>query len=98
DGHVTGVQTCALPIWNCIRNLAEGEGFEPPKACTLVVFKTTRLRDAAQKLHMMVRCKLNQATECTGQSHLIGCPTSGLQEFGARSEERRVGRGGWGER
>jgi len=28
-------------LGNCIRNLAEGEGFEPPKACTLVVFKAT---------------------------------------------------------
>ena len=26
-------------LGNCIRNLAEGEGFEPPKPCTLLVFK-----------------------------------------------------------
>jgi hypothetical protein len=32
---------------NCIRNLAEGEGFEPPKACTLVVFKTTAIDHSA---------------------------------------------------
>jgi hypothetical protein len=30
------------------RNLnAEGEGFEPPKACTLVVFKTTAIDHSA---------------------------------------------------
>src|SRR6266550_6792385 len=28
-------------VVNRIRSLAEGEGFEPPKACTLVVFKAT---------------------------------------------------------
>jgi hypothetical protein len=28
-------------------NLAEGEGFEPPKACTLVVFKTTAIDHSA---------------------------------------------------
>ena len=27
--------------------LAEGEGFEPPKACTLVVFKTTAIDHSA---------------------------------------------------
>src|SRR5205823_14904548 len=34
-----------LPIR--IQNLAEGEGFEPPKACTLVVFKTTAIDHSA---------------------------------------------------
>ena len=28
-------------------NVAEGEGFEPPKACTLVVFKTTAIDHSA---------------------------------------------------
>ena len=27
--------------------MAEGEGFEPPKACTLVVFKTTAIDHSA---------------------------------------------------
>ena len=33
----------------CVRihSLAEGEGFEPPKACTLVVFKTTAIDHSA---------------------------------------------------
>src|SRR5437870_10342975 len=31
----------------CIQNVAEGEGFEPPKACTLVVFKTTAIDHSA---------------------------------------------------
>src|SRR2546423_14843557 len=30
-----------------IQNMAEGEGFEPPKACTLVVFKTTAIDHSA---------------------------------------------------
>ncbi len=30
-----------------IQNVAEGEGFEPPKACTLVVFKTTAIDHSA---------------------------------------------------
>jgi hypothetical protein len=30
-----------------LRNVAEGEGFEPPKACTLVVFKTTAIDHSA---------------------------------------------------
>src|SRR2546421_1359140 len=37
-------------FWRCRRrfqNLAEGEGFEPPKACTLVVFKTTAIDHSA---------------------------------------------------
>jgi hypothetical protein len=32
-----------INLWRFqIGNVAEGEGFEPPKACTLVVFKTGR--------------------------------------------------------
>src|ERR1700736_3859303 len=30
-----------------IQDVAEGEGFEPPKACTLVVFKTTAIDHSA---------------------------------------------------
>jgi hypothetical protein len=30
-----------------VGKLAEGEGFEPPKACTLVVFKTTAIDHSA---------------------------------------------------
>jgi hypothetical protein len=37
----------ARMVGSLLENLAEGEGFEPPKACTLVVFKTTAIDHSA---------------------------------------------------
>ena len=41
------VQAPLIMTWGSYSELAEGEGFEPPKACTLVVFKTTAIDHSA---------------------------------------------------
>src|SRR5438874_13525779 len=52
-----------------IQNLAEGEGFEPPKACTLVVFKTTAIdRSAIPPATTMIRAVSHQDSLQEGHS------------------------------
>src|ERR1700719_5287037 len=57
-----------------IQNLAEGEGFEPPKACTLVVFKTTAIdHSAIPPAIINDTCGYEPNTRCKNT-----CPTSSL--------------------
>src|SRR5207253_7987226 len=91
DGHVTGVQTCALPIWGCGRVLRRHVG----------VFLLGMARTVLSPAHQVNRdawLLRPTAGNGGGQHHLLPDPAGRCRRrLGGerRSEERRVGKG-WG--
>src|SRR5437763_10959621 len=97
DTSVTGVQTCALPIWIRRNPLLSGRSSACPEACCR---SGRSVRDIDT---LAIRC-LDLAGTCTspglvGEVGAIpGCERRSIRE---RSEERRVGkecRAGWARR
>src|SRR5690606_41205854 len=93
DFHVTGVQTCALPIFpagsaGCRHHhiLYRGE----------VGQKVVKLEDEAEMLAAKLRPLRSTCVHEVHAEHLVG---AGRGSHQGRSEERRVGKGGgarWG--
>src|SRR5207253_6512158 len=94
DGHVTGVQTCALPIWRRswiigIDVAGEALGGPPP----ILFVRDTRWR--ARRLLLVRRASIVGARRKGGRLAETIHHDDAL-DFAAleRSEERRVGKGG----
>src|SRR5690606_39507981 len=90
DFHVTGVQTCALPILIAISYLVrrDREGIAP-------AWVAVRAVDHRARAARPVGADRVQPDSVETGAHLVRCRSVG----GARSEERRVGkecRCGWG--
>src|SRR5439155_3624049 len=79
DGHVTGVQTCALPIFGILRNLerALADGLDPRQGALKVAKYTDELGGGVRGLRIGV------------VKEGFGHPSSEADVD--RSEERRVG-------
>src|SRR5207253_6602721 len=96
DGHVTGVQTCALPIYQV-----------PPATRAVLLCRVLRAvpdadRRVAEPARLPRACRGRhalRAAERTARGGERSVPRGGLPLSGGRSEERRVGKvcgGGWG--
>src|SRR5690606_39876003 len=94
DFHVTGVQTCALPI-----SIKESFGFQELSESVIeeLLTENDRLGREVLKQKRMVEYYQNQVFLI--QSKMVDYEMKELEEFIKRSEERRVGkecrRGGW---
>src|SRR5207244_10540077 len=80
DDLVTGVQTCALPIWS----RGHPEGFPPPPRAWAGRSARERGRGGARRSLLEPRARRRRAEN---RDRSRGLPTSGR-----RSEERRVGK------
>src|SRR5207253_6807439 len=85
DGHVTGVQTCALPILSGARrgNVAADTGIGNPDA---------RPRQGANNDAALCRAHSTPVSDLGGD--VVGRAGATRQDRGRRSEERRVGKEG----
>src|SRR5690606_39771502 len=85
DFHVTGVQTCALPIYQAV------VGHE-----NLVVVRAEMFRDQV-RINELVALLAVRLLEADGKGHqvlLAHLRQQADNDAGIRSEERRVGKGG----
>src|SRR5207302_7064409 len=91
DFHVTGVQTCALPIWGMPR-------LRPPYVAQVGLFSRPTLEHNMETLHW-VREILERGADWfasqgrNGRKGLRSFSVSGRVKKPGRSEERRVGKG-----
>src|SRR5205823_12094566 len=87
DKLVTGVQTCALPIWfyNAIHNQSGSEAGSQPQEEHLTAFI------APDRLHGGVIYQLCGEPECLPEIKSEPTPSQ-IFRLGHRSEERRVGK------
>src|SRR5439155_8065902 len=86
DGHVTGVQTCALPI-SCITGAVGGA----------LVMQGARARWSTEAVASMSAALLGATIVATAMVHVLGGLVIVMLVGGAawiRSEERRVGKEG----
>src|SRR5439155_17539766 len=89
DGHVTGVQTCALPI------LTKLKEEEVRFRTALYVFVESGARDPAQETAAKAAADIALIIDdAVDRAAYYSYRTSELIESTNRSEERRVGKGG----
>jgi len=86
DREAEATARMTVSRWGC----TEGEGLEPPKACTLVVFRPPERVHKALLATVDVPCNLNESTQCAGQSHLVWRTAPGLEELGTADEEHEA--------
>src|SRR5690606_40495664 len=89
DFHVTGVQTCALPIYRADAAVAAGQQALDDAGLAVVVAEA----DGAAVLLVAADLVAQLAEAFVG---LLGGELRGPLEGGVRSEERRVGKEGRG--
>src|SRR5207253_3578065 len=88
DGHVTGVQTCALPIWNLEELLVDGS------RGTIVVWPDAETRRTFQaRREVFERAAVRCRGACREPAFTLDRELVTV-EANLRSEERRVGKGG----
>src|SRR5207253_6381478 len=87
DGHVTGVQTCALPIWDnlrvCFRN-------GPHKERRVLACRTCQKRFSERKGTPLYRCKLSEAKALSVLQHLQ--ESCGVRQTGRLVGVHKIGR------
>src|SRR5690606_40862700 len=87
DFHVTGVQTCALPIYQDLRVQGPPARRPPPRLFT--TFHPRTVPHGVAFAAGRTRC-----SRCCCLRSPLPCPWSSRTRAASRSEERRVGKGG----
>src|SRR5207253_8408181 len=90
DGHVTGVQTCALPIWAERRQREDSRASRPPVPPTAPQ-RLAAVRGSEGAVRGRRRQKLDRDAGSPGDAAGGSEGASGAEKASMRSEERRVG-------
>src|SRR5204863_2021561 len=93
--YVTGVQTCALPIWASEGRAVQGPPFPRPKAGCGSRSRRKKMASLTQnKIRIRLKAYDHSAIETAAREIVETATRTGASVSGPRSEERRVGKEG----